>query len=172
VAKFGGSTFNGESKPVIQERRASPRFTPSGAPEAIRAHLPSDQEARLINVSRGGVLLETTSQLAPGAVIFVRLVAADAVFLLRGQVCRTRPTLLRGTDLLYESAVAFDGNYPRPVVAANAGQDPASDGSGASGPLADTTAAAKVQGPAPYTVTASIPRSGPDLHQIFGLNHW
>jgi hypothetical protein len=118
------------------------------------------------------VLLETRSQLAPGRVIFVRLVAADAVFLLRGQVCRTRPTLLRGTDLLYESAVTFDGKYPRPVVIANVGQDSVSDGSGASGPWADATAAAKAQGSAPYTVTVSIPRSGPDLHQIFGLNLW
>jgi hypothetical protein len=155
---------------MARECRPSLRCQPSVAPEGTGA--PCGREARLLNVSRGGILLETASRLAPGAAILVKLVAADAVFLLRGRVCRTRQTLLRGADFRYESAVAFDDNYPRPVEAAIPGSEGTLEFAPAGGVSAEATAGDRTQCLPAYAVSVSIPRSGPELHQIFGLNHW
>lgn len=112
-------------------------------------------DVHMINISRGGVLLETAEYMTPGMEAHVRLVAADAVFLLRGRVLRSRPASLHGSRLRYESAISFEGNGPVPVPTR---VDPAA------ADLSDQKAA--------YRVTAVIPRAGPDLHQIFGLNKW
>jgi hypothetical protein len=170
VTNYGDpAAFRMKTRRMGRECRTSLRFKHSGAPEGTSE--PHGKEARLLNVSRGGILLETASELAPGAAVFVRLVAADAVFLLRGQVCRTRQTLLRDADFRYESAVAFDGSFPRPAAAAIAGQEELRVAP-AGGPSAEETAGVRAQCMPAYTVTVSIPRSGPELHQIFGLNRW
>jgi hypothetical protein len=135
-------------------------------------------EARLLNLSRGGVLIQTAARMMPGATIYLRLVATDAVFLVQGRVMRSRASLLRDSILLYESAVAFDGNFPLRVddtAAPLADVTPASlalkDESLSSMPLGQA-ASAEERPPAAYRVTATVSRSGPDLHQIFGLNSW
>jgi hypothetical protein len=161
-----------------KNRRASPRWHPSAVPSLKRAEVVDGPEARLLNISRGGVLIETTARMIPGAKAYLRLVAADAVFLLTGRVLRSRAVLLRDSVLLYQSAIAFDQEFPLvdhetagsttevPSAVVTAAEETAAGKPGCRPPPAEE------HGPITYRVSASIPRSGPDLHQIFGLNNW
>jgi hypothetical protein len=178
MAEFKGPGPGGGKKTGVKDRRTSPRFSQTEIPNLQNAKLLDGSVARLINISRGGILLETAECMIPGGIVYLRLVAADAVFLLRGKVLRSRPSLMRNPNPIYESAVSFDGNFPKPVVA-SAGSvaaeptaiPPSGHESGVYEPEGQT-AASGAQPPTAYTVTASVPRSGPDLNQIFGLNSW
>lgn len=127
-------------------------------------------------------MLETEARMMPGAIICIRLVAADAVFLLRGRVLRSHASSFRGALLLYESAIAFDEEFPllandsaflaeaaasaEPTEAAPQTQEAAAN-SPEMKPVED-----EEYQPATFTVTIPVPESGPDLRQIFGLNQW
>jgi len=160
------------------ERRRDPRLPPSVIPAMKGARLLAGPEVQLINVSRGGALLETDARMMPGSSICIRLVAADAVFLLRGKVIRSRASALRGQVLMYESAVMFDEPFPVILNETAPQQDAAQDAaealeSKAAASLPEGTPAPAVESePAALNVTANIPSSGPDLRQIFGLNSW
>ncbi|MBP1597528.1 MAG: PilZ domain protein [Acidobacteria bacterium] len=159
-------------------RRRAPRLAPSAIPELKSARLLAGPEIQLINLSRGGALLESDTRIIPGANICIRLVAADAVFLLRGRVLRSRASQLRGSALVYECAIAFDEEFPllprseeeAPNVAE---KNPGPSLEEAAKAACDGWPAAAGNDPAdPLTVTVPVPESGPDLRQIFGLNNW
>ena len=134
--------------------------------------------ARLTNISRAGILLETPECMIPGGIVYLRLIAADAVFLLKGRVLRSRPSLMRNLNPTYESTVSFDGAFPRQVesrighVTNESVENPHGGHESRLFALHGHTEASGTQTPTTYTVTASVPRSGPDLNQIFGLNSW
>ena len=159
-------------------RRRAPRLAPSAFPELKSARLLAGPEVQLINLSRGGALLESDTRIIPGANICIRLVAADAVFLLRGRVLRSRASHLRGSALIYECAVAFDEEFPllpgsEEVASTVAETDAESSLEEAARTACKNWPAAIGEDPAdPLTVTVPVPDSGPDLRQIFGLNNW
>jgi hypothetical protein len=164
LVKNDGRKFKG------LERRASPRHAVSAAPACNGARPGDGIEARLINISRHGILFETAERLSPEGTAYVRLISADAVFMLRGRILRSSPSLLRNSNTIYESAIEFDEEIPRSVrtghgAGAQGQADPPRPGtkSGADGACA----------PAPIClIRAVVPRTGPDLNQIFGLNTW
>jgi hypothetical protein len=173
------SVQEGGTNEVMKERRASPRFSPSEVKALQSAKLVDGPEARLINVSRGGVLLETAEPMSLGGIVYVRLVAADAIFLLRGRVTRSHQSLLRSANPLYESAILFDGEVPLPVEAKSsslAAEKPAAvlplAAEPGQGKSEVKPATPEVQQSGACAVTAAVSRLGPDLHQIFGLNNW
>jgi hypothetical protein len=172
------SLSGGGTKKLVVERRSSPRYGPSELPALKSAKLVDGPEARLLNVSRGGVLLETAEPMEVGRIVYIRLVAADAMFLLRGRVMRSRPALLRGANPHHESAISFDGNFPLPVEADSnflAGEPAAAPPKEAEPGLGQSRAHPATPGAqqsTPCAVTAAVSRWGPDLRQIFGLNSW
>ena len=177
MAKFKRAVPRTE-KIGVKDRRTSPRFSQTEIPDLQTAKLLDGPAARLINISRGGILLETAECMMPGGIVYIRLVAADAVFLLRGKVLRSRPSLMRNLSPSYETAVSLDGTLPVPVGSGDGFKGdvpraivPSGQKSGLGVPD-DQTAALWAPSPATYTVTAPVPRSGPDLNQIFGLNSW
>jgi hypothetical protein len=64
-----------------------------------------------LNISRAGALLESEDRLSTGSHICLKLYAADAVFLLKGRVLRSRTSTQDGRNIKYESAVAFDEDF-------------------------------------------------------------
>lgn len=155
MAEFNHQTFDGSPGAGMPERRKTPRFVFKEIGDPKGAGHPLFPDVRVINLSRGGILIETTENLNPGSVAFVRLVAADAVFLLQGKVLRSRPAAMLDSPPNYECAISFEGTEPVSV--------PVTANEAAGNPPEQETA---------YRVTALIPRCGPDLHQIFGLNNW
>ncbi len=178
MAEFKGRVSRGGKKTGVKDRRTSPRFSQTKIPNLQNVNPLDGPVARLVNISRGGILLETAKCMVPGGIVYIRLIAADAVFLLRGRVLRSCPSLIRNPKPIYESAVSLDGTFPMPIEASagsTAVEPAAIPPSGHESSLCESEGKAATSGaqpPTTYTVTASVPRSGPDLNQIFGLNSW
>ena len=166
-----------ESKEKVIEKRSSPRLPPSTISNLKSVRLVAGPEVTLINISRGGALIETEAHLVPHSSVAIRLVAADAVFLLHGKVLRSRASSFQGSTLLYQSAIAFDkelsilaGVQNQPQV--NAAPEEASPQACEEEAIAPPVQPGIAEEPAVVTIDIPVPRRGPDLRQIFGLNNW
>jgi PilZ domain len=93
------------------ERRGSPRLPPSAIPALKGVKLVAGPEVRLVNISRGGALIESEARLSPGSNLCLRLVTAESVYLLKGQVLRSRVASLAGAGLRYQSAISFSEEF-------------------------------------------------------------
>ncbi len=159
------------------ERRTWPRQMASEIPSLKSNGLFGDKEVRLINISRGGALVESEAIMRPGVTVCIRLVAAEGVFLLRGRVTRSRISSLRGPVPSYESAIAFTTDLSVLAEELDALLGYPKSGTDAERETAaphpeGQPVTAEEQSPESPTITASVPRSGLDLRQIFGLNNW
>ncbi|MBZ5496081.1 MAG: PilZ domain-containing protein [Acidobacteriia bacterium] len=178
MVKRKQSVQEGEAKRG-RDRRTAPRQPPSVIPSLQSVELTNGNAVNLVNISRGGALVETEARMIPGVSICIRLVAADAVFMLRGRVLRSRALSLRGSTILYESAIAFNeelpllaGEFDEPAVEKEpAAAFPAVEEAAASQPDSQPGTAVEER-PIMFTLTVPIPPTGPDLRQIFGLNKW
>ena len=164
-----------------KERRMSTRRPASELPFLKSVKLLAGPDVRLVDVSRGGALLESDTPLPPGTKICLRLVTTDTTILIDGRVLRSRVSCLQAGLVRYRSAVAFDEDVAlfaedRQETAANdAVPAPPSEDVGPSGgmPAAETSAGEKPnQAPGYMTVTAMVQETGPDLRQIFVTNDW
>ena len=175
--QIGRAVPDKDSEGTWTERRGAPRRPVSAFPSLNRATFLDGSEAHLLNLSRGGALLQTKARMVKGATICLRLVAADAVFLLRGQVLRSRASYFDRSCLLYESAVVFDHELPMRYcgepehrLEAAAAEPPEAE-VGTMRHRGQPTTPEQIPPPI-FTVTAPVSPYGPDLRQIFGLNNW
>jgi PilZ domain len=91
------------------DRRRWPRKKPSECPWLIEARLRSGTEVRVVDISNGGVLVETASQIVPGAPVEIFLVAADQRWLVKGRIVRCRVSaIVPERGVRYRAAVAFN----------------------------------------------------------------
>lgn len=111
MEKNGQRSHRGDPAGARADRRGAPRRPACSIPGLGAADIVAGPEVRLLNISRAGVLLESPQRLSTGSHICLRLHAADAVFLLKGRVLRSRTITEGGCDLRYESAVAFDEDF-------------------------------------------------------------
>jgi hypothetical protein len=121
------------------DRRADKRRRPEEH-GIWRVRVRPGQEVTLIDMSSGGVLVETSQRLLPGAKIEVHLRrhANDAAEIVRGRVTRCAVVRLSSTAITYRGAIAFDRPLPGvpnaashgySVPTANVSQLPANPGS-------------------------------------------
>jgi len=103
--------------PVAHDRRTWARVVCSSQREPCVARVRSGHEARIVNLSAGGVLLETAVQLMPGAVIDLRLMSDGRVEPARGRVVRCFVHEVRPESVRYRAGIAFE----RRVAALGAG---------------------------------------------------
>ncbi len=113
---LGGQNVNKSSKTnpegeTYKVQRSSPRFPPTAYPALKGACLVSGSEVKLINISKGGALLECSERLAPRTRISLRLITTGGIIQLYGQVLRSTITHING-GMLYRSAVAFEREFP------------------------------------------------------------
>jgi len=64
-------------------------------------------EAQVINISRGGILLDTEVRLRPQMKILLKLITSEGVIKMDGQILRSSISSLNGVPR-YRSAIAFD----------------------------------------------------------------
>lgn len=93
------------------ERRAWPRLAAGDVPH-LSARLISGLPVRLIDVSRRGVLVETSRRLLPNSAITLRFLASDASVMLRGCIVRSSVEILEGDGVMYRVAIAFEDDVP------------------------------------------------------------
>jgi hypothetical protein len=93
------------------EQRRSHRFPPQAIPGLKAVHLGTGPEVELVNISRGGALLESTTRLPPSTNICLRLVAGASSFVLRGRILRSHVAGYLGNMLKYQSAISFSQEF-------------------------------------------------------------
>lgn len=92
------------------ERRRWARIDPSELPFLKSVAFHKGSEVQVINISQGGMLLETEVRLQPKMKILLKIDASTGVFNIEGRVLRSAISSLEGTPR-YRSAITF----PHPV---------------------------------------------------------
>jgi hypothetical protein len=91
-----------------RERRVAARRRTVGEHGIERARVRPGREAAVIDVSTGGILIETLHRLLPGTTIELQLTLADRCTSVRGRVLRSTVACLRHGRILYRGAIAFE----------------------------------------------------------------
>lgn len=92
---------------VGPERRAHPRI-PAAAVPHLTARVAGGPPARLIDLSKRGVQIETTMYMCPGSTVAMRFLCGDASVTLTGAVVRSTVAVLESRgEVTYHSALAF-----------------------------------------------------------------
>ncbi len=97
------------SKTTGHERRQHLRV-PANLLPSLSARLSGGAPVRLLDVSRRGVRLETTSHMRPGQTVAIRFVAADATVTLSAAVVRATVAHLAADGIRYETALSLAGD--------------------------------------------------------------
>lgn len=101
---------NMKTRPSKEEaginRRKYPRLKPSEVPGLKSAELSQGTEIEIVNISRGGMLLETGTRLGPDFKIILKVVTDKGPFRIDGVILRSSICSLKGKPL-YRSAVKF-----------------------------------------------------------------
>jgi hypothetical protein len=97
------------TKPAIErERRTAPR-THTLEEHGIRAaRVRAGRDAVVLNVSAGGILIETLHRLLPGTTIELQLSVGTERAEVRGRVLRSAVSCLRHGRVSYRGAIAFE----------------------------------------------------------------
>jgi hypothetical protein len=88
-----------------KERRRVSRFDAAAIPGFKYASRIGGQTVKLINISRGGALIESRERISAGTSIALRLNIEKDTHFIRGRILRSRTIPTRGR--LYQSAIAF-----------------------------------------------------------------
>jgi hypothetical protein len=88
-------------------RRQWPRLKPSAVPFLKSVTFSRGSEVQVIDISRGGILLETEVRLSPGTKVFLKLVTSEGVLNIEGLTLRSSVSSLKKGPL-YRSAIAFE----------------------------------------------------------------
>jgi hypothetical protein len=102
------TAVNGHGAPLDRERRKSPRRRTVAEHGIETARVRPGREAAVLNVSNGGMLIETIHRLLPGTTIELQLWLANRRMSISGCVLRSTVASLCRGPVLYHGAVAFD----------------------------------------------------------------
>jgi hypothetical protein len=161
-------------------RRRWARLPPSDIPTLRSVTLNQGSEVKVIDISAGGMLLESEQRLRPQMKILLKLVTSEGVFRVSGSVLRSSISSLKGV-LRFQSAIAFE--HPLQML------DPPKDE-----PMEESDSSAKAEVPATFqesmlpmlqtdegselsdsptilTISASD-MPGMPLHKVYRLNNW
>jgi hypothetical protein len=97
-------TFSGS------DRRQAPRLNPSAVPFLKSVTFNQGTEAQVIDISRGGMLLETDVRLRPFMKILLKIVTSSSIFKTTGCVLRSTIVSINGNPR-YQSAIAFEDSF-------------------------------------------------------------
>jgi hypothetical protein len=164
-----------------EEQRRWPRLKPSSVPFLKSVTFNQGSEVQVIDISRGGILLETDVRLRPQMKIHLKMVTSDGLIKLEGSVLRSSITSLQGTPR-YQSAIAFEHPFhmlddlagepeaASPETSQETGQPPVIQPKGDQ-PLANPVFGKYDEDSA--VLTFVVPdMSGESLLEIFKLNDW
>jgi hypothetical protein len=88
-------------------RRRYARLTPSAVPALKSVSFSRGAEVKVVDISSGGILLETEVRLRPQMKILLKLVTGEGILKVDGHVLRSSICSLEKVPL-YKSAIAFD----------------------------------------------------------------
>jgi hypothetical protein len=91
-----------------RERRAAPRKHTLGEHGIKAARVRAGRDAAVVNVSAGGILIDTLHRLLPGTAIELQLSVGDERIEVRGRVVRSAVSGLGHGQVSYRGAIAFE----------------------------------------------------------------
>ncbi len=99
-------TYDRRKRDEEADRRRYPRLKPSDLPFLKKVEFSKGSKIEIINISRGGLLLETESRLGPDLRIQVKIVTTEGVFEVEGTTLRSSVFSLKGVPR-YRTAIIF-----------------------------------------------------------------
>jgi hypothetical protein len=96
----------------LPDRRGARRLEAFEEHRIVSASVQPGHRARVIDVSAGGALIETSLRLLPGSAVELQVETGTDRARLRGQVLRCSVVRLRPTWVCYRGAIAFDRHLP------------------------------------------------------------
>jgi hypothetical protein len=106
VAKTTSTKKKGKNSQGM-DQRVYPRLKPSAIPFLKSISFEKGLEAQVIDISRGGMLVETDVRLRPQMKLGIIVATTDGTIVLDGSIVRTFIVSLQGAPR-YQSAIAFD----------------------------------------------------------------
>ena len=97
---------------VAGERRMTRRVEHVEEHRILASRVRPGHHARIIDVSAGGVLIETTYRLLPGTSVELHVETETRQTRVRGQVLRCAVVRVRPTAVCYRGAIRFDVHLP------------------------------------------------------------
>ena len=94
------------------DRRGARRLGAFEEHRIVSASVAPGHRARLIDVSAGGALIETSHRLLPGAPVELLMSTPSSRASVRGRVLRSAVVRVRPTWVCYRGAIAFDRDLP------------------------------------------------------------
>ena len=95
-----------EDSSVIAKRQYT-RLSPENTPSLKGISMSQGSTARVVDISRGGALIETDVRLCPQTKIGFKVLMANGDFRVTGSVLRSSIKSLKGAPI-YESAIVFE----------------------------------------------------------------
>jgi PilZ domain len=90
------------------ERRSTPRKTTFEEHGIMGVRVRPGRDGAVVDVSAGGMLIDTIHRLLPGTTVEVLLAGADRRTTIRGRIVRCAVASLHGSVVRYRGAVRFD----------------------------------------------------------------
>lgn len=110
---------------LVSDRRQTRRHRQVEEHGIVLARVKPGHHARLVDVSAGGALIETSSRLLPGASVELHMETESRRTSVRGRVLRCAVVRVRPSSVCYRGAIGFDRHLPWFVDAP--GQAPAAE---------------------------------------------
>ena len=98
--------------PRDRERRRSRRRQSVEEHGVIVARVQAGRRARLVDISSGGALLETTYRLLPGATVELQVETSERRASIHGRVLRCAVVRVHPSVVCYRGAIRFDELVP------------------------------------------------------------
>jgi hypothetical protein len=171
--------YRKDNKKLSTKKRRWTRLKISSVPFLKKVAFSQGTEVRAIDISRGGILLETEVRLCPQMKVQLKLVTSEGVIMIGGCVVRSSISSLTGVPK-YQAAIAFEnpfhllGDLPD---CSRAAADPESQ-PGASDPQQDNAQSSFLPIPGKFDESLSILTfieqdiPGEGLLDRFGINEW
>jgi hypothetical protein len=110
------------SQPFRRDRRAAERYSAAACDWLAAVRLRFGDDMTVINVSRGGLLVETGARLLPNARIELQASILGDTCVMQVHVLRSQVCAIRSAGIRYRAAVAFGPRLDPSWNAAIAGQ--------------------------------------------------
>jgi hypothetical protein len=93
-------------------RRLAPRHARVEDHGIVHARLRRGSSVTIVDASAGGILIETTDRLLPGAAVELQMQTPTTHASMRGRVLRSAVVRVRPSSVSYRGAIAFDRHLP------------------------------------------------------------
>lgn len=173
-------TYDRRKRVSGADRRQWPRIKPVDLPFLKKVEVSKGAKIEIVNISRGGLLLETETRLGPDLKIEIKLVTTKGVFEMEGVTLRSSVFSLKGAPR-YRTAIIFKDPFDLMDAVYTAHPDQAQEGvaedmvPGVSGEMdgqqPQQDKPGKENTPPVLTVVASD-TNGICLNESFELNDW